>query len=65
MILAKVLVGTYQVNTDLADLKETELRPDGFEYDSVVDDLTEPNIFVIFRDYKALPLYIIEYSTNF
>ena len=32
------------------------------QYDSVVDDVDNPNIFVIFRDTVAYPEYIIQFK---
>lgn len=34
----------------------------GFEYDSLVDNLSNPYIYVIGRDYHAVPLFVVKYK---
>ena len=63
MIVAKVLVGAFQ-DYKLTNMKDTGIRPDGLPYDSAVDNPADPSIFVIYRDYRALPNYIIKYTVN-
>lgn len=60
MILAKVLVGVYQLGSQ--EMKDTSQRPDGNQYDSTVDNIQNPTIFVTYRDYRAYPSYIIHYD---
>ena len=60
MILSSVLVGVYKVGDPV--MKDPPLRNDGNQYDSTVDSLINPSIFVIYRDYRAYPNYIINYS---
>lgn len=62
MLLAKVLVGNYQHKNYCSNLKDTEFSNKGFQYDSVVNYYDRPTIFVIFKDYRALPEYLIEYT---
>jgi len=63
MFLAKVLVGTWTKGN--TELKEAPYRDyEGLlRYDSTVDAVEEPRIFCIFRDYQALPLYLLELSS--
>jgi hypothetical protein len=62
MILSSVLVGIYEIGN--AKMKDPPLRNDGSgkQYDSTVDCLMNPSIFVIYRDYRAYPTYIINYN---
>ncbi len=60
MILARVLVGIFQKGTP--QMKDPERRNDGNQFDSTVDDVSHPTIFVIYRDYRAYPNYIIHYT---
>ncbi|XP_039218127.1 protein mono-ADP-ribosyltransferase PARP12-like [Crotalus tigris] len=62
MFVARVLVGDY------AQGKASYVRPpprpnqsNGF-YDSCVDDVLNPSIFVIFEKYQIYPAYIVEYE---
>ena len=62
MFMARVLVGDY------AQGKEHYVRPPaklvgGFQfYDSCVDDVANPSIFVIFEKNQIYPEYLIEYK---
>lgn len=62
MFLAKVLVGAWTKGT--AELREPPFRDNEglMRYDSTVDDIDAPKIFCAFRDYQALPLYVLEFS---
>jgi hypothetical protein len=63
MFLAKVVVGMWTKGEP--DLREPPFR-DGeglMRYDSTVDDVEAPKIFCVFRDFQALPLYVLEFST--
>nr|XP_006633812.2 PREDICTED: poly [ADP-ribose] polymerase 11-like [Lepisosteus oculatus] len=61
MFLARVLVGDYTMG------KETYYRPPSKDkstvnlYDSCVDDITHPKIFVIFDSNQIYPEYLIEF----
>ncbi|NXX38338.1 PAR12 polymerase, partial [Tricholaema leucomelas] len=65
MFVAHVLVG------DFVQGKPEYLRPPSRAtnsnrlYDSCVDDLTDPSIFVIFEKHQIYPAYILEYSSDF
>lgn len=62
MFLSKVLVGTWTKGSQ--EMKEPPFRDsEGMvRYDSTVDSVESPNIFCVFRDYQAVPLYLIEFS---
>lgn len=62
MFLARVLAGVWTKGSP--ELKEPPHRdPEGMaRYDSVVNDVDLPSIFCIFRDFQALPLYLVEFS---
>ncbi|NXW54413.1 PAR12 polymerase, partial [Eurystomus gularis] len=65
MFVAHVLVG------DFVQGNPEYLRPppradnSNRLYDSCVDDLTDPSIFVIFEKHQIYPAYILEYSSDF
>ena len=62
MYYARVLVGDYtngNHNMIVAPNKGT-FDPDE-TYDSVVDNVRNPNIYVIFRDYTCYPEYLITF----
>ncbi|XP_054242952.1 protein mono-ADP-ribosyltransferase PARP12-like [Indicator indicator] len=65
MFVAQVLVG------DFVKGKPEYLRPPSRAsnsnrlYDSCVDDLTDPSIFVVFEKHQIYPAYILEYSNEF
>nr|XP_056702556.1 protein mono-ADP-ribosyltransferase PARP12-like [Euleptes europaea] len=63
MFVARVLVGDY-VQGNVAYLRPPS-RPDRHNnsfYDSCVDTLLDPSIFVIFEKHQIYPEYIIEYK---
>lgn len=60
MILSKVIVGMYHKGT--ADMKDSPMRDETLQYDSTVDCVNNPSIFVIYKDYRAYPNYIIHYT---
>jgi len=62
MFFAKVLVGESAKGSP--ELVEPPHRDDeGMQrYDSTVDDVESPNIFCIFRDFQAIPLYLVEFG---
>ncbi|KAM8841243.1 protein mono-ADP-ribosyltransferase PARP10 [Spinachia spinachia] len=60
VLVSKVLTGDYTKGCHTmitAPLKETDGIP--LRYDSVTDDITKPNMFVIFNDTQAFPEYLI------
>lgn len=63
MYLARVLVGDYTVGSpDLhAAPKKTSANPTD-TFDSTVDQIPNPTIFVVFRDYRSYPEYLITFK---
>ena len=61
MLYCSVLVGAYH-QTNSSSYKDTDLRSDGKQYDSSVDNLANPKIFVVYKDHRAIPKYLIHYS---
>ena len=63
MFLADVITGEYaQGNQSLVDAPQ---RPGGSTadlYDSVVDNVKAPTIFVVFKDASVYPLYLLTYK---
>lgn len=61
MFLASVLVGTWTKGSP--ELVEPPHRDvEGLaRYDSTVDDVHSPSIFCVFRDFQALPLYLVQF----
>ena len=58
--VARVLVGLYCQGTK--DMQHPPNQPNGYPYDTAVNRTTNPSIFVIFRDIRAYPLYLYEFS---
>ena len=58
----RVLTGQYAVGR--GDMKEPPQRPGGskFRYDSVVNDLADPRIFVVFKDTQSYPEYLVAFK---
>jgi len=63
MYLARVLVGEYTVGKPdiLVAPKKNSANPTD-TYDSVVDQIPDPSIFVVFRDYRSYPEYLISFK---
>lgn len=64
MLLSKVLVGACARGAP--ELVEPPHRDAaGLErYDSVVDDVLNPSMYCVFRDFQALPLYFVEFEAR-
>jgi poly [ADP-ribose] polymerase 10/14/15 len=63
MFLCKVLVGDYTKGH--SGMTGPPTKPDGkTQYDSLVDNVSDPKIFVICKDYHAIPLYLILYKSS-
>ena len=62
MFLAKVLTGDFTVG-DPSYIQPPPKNPNGLDlFDSVVDSITRPLIFVIFADAQAYPNYLITFT---
>lgn len=61
MLFAKVLIGEWARGTP--DLVEPPYRnaEQMARYDCTVDDVVSPSMFCIFRDFQALPCYLVEF----
>lgn len=63
MIMARVLIGRYCKG------RTTDIEPPLIEageharYDSTVDKEDNPQIFAVFKDFQALPLYLLEFRS--
>lgn len=57
----RVVVGDYCEGKK--NIKSPPVKPGGGFYDSVVDSLPEPKMFVVFDDCAAYPEYLIKYRT--
>jgi len=55
MILTKVLVGRYTQGYG-----GLHVLPEG--YNSAVNSITSPSIYVLFQDYQAYPAYIVKFK---
>jgi len=61
LLLSRVLVGNYCKGA------ATDMEPplldasSGERYDSTVDNEDSPNIFAVFRDFQAVPLFLVEF----
>lgn len=60
MILTEVLTGEYCQGRQ--GMKSPPQKKGHILYDSLVDNMRNPGIFVIFHDTQAYPKYVIEYS---
>ena len=62
MFLCKVVCGDMcKGNIDIK-LTDWPKKNDGMIYDSLVNDLKNPSIFVIHDDVRAYPMYIIHFK---
>lgn len=64
MLLAKVLVGEYAKG--LPDLVEPPFcdAEQMSRFDATVDDVVSPAMYCVFRDYQALPQYLVEFVST-
>lgn len=63
ILLCGVLVGKYCKGSP-SDIEPPVADPNtGERYDSTVDNEERPSIFAVFRDFQALPLYLVEFTT--
>ena len=62
VLYCRVITGDYTKGAQNMDEKHL-YKSDGItQYDSLVDDINNPTIFVINRDYHALPTHIIVFK---
>ncbi len=62
MLLCSVIVGDFTQGKEKYDTPPR--KGDGVtQYDSMVDNIENPSIFVICRDFHALPLFKITYRS--
>eukprot|EP01084_Bolivina_argentea_P071328 129710_1 len=62
MLICKTLIGDcVQGYNDMKQI--TLIKADGYtRYDSIVDDINNPHIFVINKDYHSIPTYLITFK---
>ena len=63
MYLAKVLVGEYA--TGRSSMIQPPAKRESVLFNSVVDDTTNPSIFVIFSDAQVYPEYLIHFRSSY
>ena len=60
MLLCKVIVGDYCVGSK--NMIELPTKTDGVtQYETMVNRLKDPTVFVVSKDYHALPKYVITF----
>ena len=63
MFMAKVLVGEYTTGSRYS--KTPPKKGNGTDlYDSVVDNIRKPSIFVVFPDTQSYPEYLISFKQS-
>mmetsp|Transcript_90699 Transcript_90699/g.171052 ORF Transcript_90699/g.171052 Transcript_90699/m.171052 type:complete len:608 (-) Transcript_90699:82-1905(-) len=63
ILLCGVLIGRYCKGSP-SDIEPPVMdAATGERYDSTTDNEEKPNIFAVFRDFQALPLYVVEFKT--
>lgn len=60
--VARVLVGRFCQGAPNMQHPPNQGNQAGCPFDSAVDNVAEPTVFVIFRDTRAYPLYLFEFS---
>ena len=60
--LCRVLTGTY--TTGKSSMTKAPARDGTLPYDCVVDNKKDPGVFVVFRDERAYPDYLISFNKN-
>ncbi len=55
-----MITGEYCVGNK--DMKQIPKKLDGTEYDSLVNKLNDPRIFVSWRDFMAIPIYVVKFK---
>ena len=62
IMLCKVIVGD-SIN-GRQSMKKMPKKLNGMEYDTLVDDVNNPSIYVVWRDYRAVPMYLIKFQST-
>ena len=63
MYVARVLVGRYEKGAEnLIVPPPIDKNKPNVSYDTVVNDVSNPVIFVVFYDYQCYPEYLISYK---
>lgn len=60
MFQVSVVTGDYCLGK--GDMKAAPTNPGGGQYDSVVDDVDDPGMYVVFDDCAAYPEYLIKFK---
>ena len=61
MLVCKVIIGDCCIGQ--RHMVTPPFKPNSvLQYDSMVDDLNNPSIFVVTKDYHAIPVYSITYK---
>jgi len=63
VLLSRVLVGRYCKGGPTDVEPPVLLAATGERYDSTVDNEENPSIFAVFRDFQALPLFLVEFRS--
>ena len=58
--LARVITGEFTVAS--RDMIDTPTKPDDTKYDSAVDNVQNPQIFIVFQDAVVYPEYLIVFT---
>eukprot|EP01083_Nonionella_stella_P102667 292219_1 len=62
IVLCKVIVGDYTIGT--SDMEVIAKKQDGSEYDSLVNTVDDPTVFVVWRDYHAVPYRVVKFVSK-
>jgi len=62
MYIAQVLTGDYTSGSSQYRVAPENPKKPGVPFDSVVDSVSNPDIFVIFKDSQAYPKYLITFE---
>ena len=64
MIRARVITGRYCLGEEGMICAPRIDENSGKQYDSVVNDVDNPSIFVVFRDAAAYPQHVVQYTVE-
>ena len=63
MYLNRVLTGTYtKGNKDMVVPPPRDAKDKSIKFDSAVDDMAKPNMYIVFFDHRAYAEHLIQYS---